>query len=268
MFPSGAIGDAVETHPVCCVSTLLPLFRSQAGEAQTPHPSWLPTMHLKSIPDPPGEGARSAAVLTIRSRLQRQGDGSPGPICLCGISPALQPLGVGLAAHSSTSGCAGGLERAGSGQRMRHSASPRPTLPAELLLRSSQNLKPPSPAGSCAAPLPPSRTVPQHPAAAASPDTEGRSLKPRLVQCRWEDDERAQKAPAGCHSACVCARTYPGRRGAAPVGMPWQRRSLQASFRMESRPSRRFFSWEETALVAISFQIALFPGSQMFPCSS
>lgn len=207
-------------------------------------------------------------MLTIPSRSQRRGDGSPGPVCVCGISPAPRPLGVGLAAHSSTSGCAGGLELAGAGRRMRHSASPRPTLPAELLLRSSQNLKPPSPAGSRTAPFPPSRTDPQHPAAAASPDTEGRSLKPRLVRCRWEDDERARKAPAGSHSACVCARTYPGRRGAAPVGMPWRRGSPQASFRVDSCPPRRVFSWEETALVAVSFQISLFPGSQMVPCSS
>lgn len=207
-------------------------------------------------------------MLTIPSCLQRRGDGSPGPICVCGISPALRPLGVGLAAHSSTSGCAGGRERAGSGRRMRCTASPRPMLPAELLLRSSQNLKPPSPAGSRSAPLPPSRPVPQHPAAAASPDTEGRSLKPRLVQCHWEDDERARKPPAGSHSACVCARTYPGQCGAAPMGMPRQRGSPQPDFRMESRPSRRFFSWEKTALVAISFQSSLFPGSQMFPCSS
>lgn len=187
---------------------------------------------------------------------------------MCGISPALRPLSVGLAAHSSTSGRAGGRERAGSGRRMRRSASPRATLPAELLLRSSQNLKPPSPAGSRAAPLPPSRPVPQHPAAAASPNTEGRSLKPRLVRCRWEDDERAQKPPASSHSACVCARTYPGRCGAAPVGMPRRRVSPQPSFRMESRLSGRFFSWDGTALVAISFQISLFPGSHMFPCSS
>lgn len=144
----------VETCPRCCSHTAA-LFRSRGGQPQAPQPSWLPTMTSKAFQTP-------------RVRMQEQ--------CLCSASPPTwreremghwDPSACVASAHycsrlvwgwqhsSKTSG-AGGLDQAGSGWRSRHTAFPRPVLPAELLLSSSQNLKPPSPAGSCAAPLPPS----------------------------------------------------------------------------------------------------------------
>lgn len=143
---SSAIGDRVETLPMSCSH---PAACSGPGKGRhKPHSPAGSPHDLKSIPDPPGEEATTVSMLSIPSQVQGQGGGSRGPVCVCGISPGLQHLLWGWQ-HSSSSGCAGGLDQAGSGWRRRHSAFPRPVLPAELLLRSSQNPKLPSPAGSC-----------------------------------------------------------------------------------------------------------------------
>lgn len=67
--------------------------------ATSPSAQLAPHHDLKSIPDPPGEDARTVSMLSIPFYLEGKGDGSLGPICVCGISPLLQPLGVGLAAQ-------------------------------------------------------------------------------------------------------------------------------------------------------------------------
>lgn len=103
---------------------------------------------FKSIPDRPGEEAMTVSMPSIPCHVQGQGAGALGPVCVCGTSPVLQHLVWGWQ-HSSRSGCMGGLDQAGSAWRRRQSAFPRAVLPAELLLRSSQNLKALSPAGSC-----------------------------------------------------------------------------------------------------------------------
>lgn len=145
-FPAVQQGTWQEPFP-CPVPTLLPC-SAPGKDRHKPHSPAGSPHDLRSVPDRPGEEAVTVSMLSIPSHVQGQGIGALGPICVCGTSPVLQHLVWGWQ-HSSRSGCTGGLDQAGSAWRRRHSAFPRAVLPAELLLRSSQNLKPPSPAGSC-----------------------------------------------------------------------------------------------------------------------
>lgn len=194
-LPRDAIGDTVETGPMCHVPTLI------AG----PGPSHKPLTPSGTLKAPQAllvrvEGAWLCSPSPPACRHQEMAHWDP-PSCAasaqrCGhsvwdrqrtVAPRGGP-GAGWSWPGEEAQC---ISQTHAASRAAVEVQPRP----KAAFRSWER----------AAPVLP----PQHPAAAASPDTEGRSLKPRGLRCcrrRTEGIRNHHAAP----TEPVCDRTYPG----------------------------------------------------------